>query len=363
MHEMLFLKSSIKCTFILIPALFFADDNLSSISMTTYAQTKGAKLADGWHAPQSHGIGVTVDTLYWHPKVDGTAFTYSSATSPVVIPLEGTIYEVPFDWSWGFRAGVFIDTSYDSWNVEAEYTNFREVSSKKLNAGTNSTLVPLKGYTSLASDTLPVVSCGTAQSNFDLDYQTALLDITKTFFITPSLSVSIFGGLEGAWIDLKQNSTYSGGSGVAGATLGLGNNNNKVKDKTSLTGIGPSIGVATHLNCGHGISFFVDTSAALLQCNYKTYHKEIFSGASERTIDINTSIRRVTPTAGIILGMAYDTYFNANANYLSIKFGYETVYWWQVYRPIIVSSVTNTVPTLSGNLAFYGLTLQLALEF
>ena len=342
------------------------NESSESVMITTQANTTGAKLADGWHIPSKYNFGFGADALVWHPKLDGTYFAYTVANSTAAIPLSGTMEDLPFKWNWGLRVNAFVITEHDAWELAAAYTWFQQGTSKTISAGLNNVVVPLKGYSGLASDTAAVVSCLSAKSQFNLTYQTLVADLKKEYFITKHLSFTPGIGVEAAWIDMTQTSKFTGGNGVPGdsTVVALSGNFVSTKDKTEIAGIGPYFEMSSKWEFYKGFNFFGKGNCSLDFGNFKIKHHEEYSLDPTRTIDLDTSIHRLTPTASLVAGIGYDAYLGeTNQFLLTLSLGYEATYWWQVYRPISVASVTTAVPTLPGNLALYGATFHIGLSY
>ena len=116
--------------------------------MGTYgANTASARpdLVDG------NGWFFTADVLYWHGKVGGTDYAYSDQDPTAQLPIKGRNKDISFDWDWGLRAGVGYRFEHDGWDLSAQYTLFDSNGSDSTVAGPNSSLVPLRGTSTIIS--------------------------------------------------------------------------------------------------------------------------------------------------------------------------------------------------------------------
>src|SRR3989344_4203835 len=50
-----------------------------------------------------YGVQLGIDLLYWHPKVDGTAFAYTNDAATTALPIKGNTVDVDLHWEWGMR--------------------------------------------------------------------------------------------------------------------------------------------------------------------------------------------------------------------------------------------------------------------
>ncbi len=362
----------------------YMDVPLSMCGCEVTAQTCGARLANARPEIKQSGCScpgwfVSVDAIYWHPKVGGTEFAYTDNSPQLLrepiqnagegLAISGRVKDIDFDWDWGFKVGAGYNFQHDGWDVFAQYTRLDSGDSSSTSPGRNSIVVPLKASAGITNPNGQAGNVGSflfaqgAKSQFNVDYDRIDLEMGRHFFVSQKLSLRPFIGLTAAWVDLSQKTRYVGGVAFDN-NLGLGENTVKVTDQSDFKGLGPRMGFNTKWKLGYDFSIYGDLSLAFLYGHYDVSHKESYSLLSANRVSLDADMNRFTPNSTIGLGVAYDTYLNDDQQHIGIKFGYENHYLWganQMLKPD--DSTFWRYERIGEDVSFHGLTLEVRLDF
>ncbi len=196
-------------------------DKMDCVYTESPIGTCGAKLPLG--RPEVEGCGcsrwmITADVLYWYTKLGGTEFAYTDQDHFGDLPIRGRVKDVGFGSDWGLRFGVGYNFDHDFWTMNAQYTYYSNNTSESTTAGQNSSVIPLRGWDSL-TDNDDVRAVGSAKTQFDLDFQSVDLELSRSYYITPMIAFRTHFGLKAAWIDLDQHIRYNGGDSLGANTI------------------------------------------------------------------------------------------------------------------------------------------------
>lgn len=362
----------------------YMDVPLSMCGCEVTAQTCGARLANARPEIKQSGCScpgwfVSVDAIYWHPKVGGTEFAYTD-NSPALhkepidnanegLAISGRVKDIDFDWDWGFKVGAGYNFQHDGWDLFAQYTRLESGDSSSSSPGRNSVVVPLRatgGITNAAGQaglSGSFLFAQAAKSQFNVDYDRIDLEMGRHFFVSQKLSLRPFIGLAAAWLDLGQKTRYIGGTAVD-QNLGLEENTVKVTDRSDFKGLGPRFGMNSKWKLGYDFSIYGDLSLAFMYGHYDVSHKETYSALSANRVSLDADMNRFTPNSTLGLGIAYDTYLNDDQQHIGVKFGYENHYLWganQMLKPD--DSTFWRYERIGEDVSFHGITLEVRLDF
>ncbi|MBI3211213.1 MAG: MOMP family protein [Simkania negevensis] len=347
------------------------ENQMKQVGTETAMGTFGALTALARPQVDGQGFFITADVLYWHAKIGGTEFGYTDSKPAGVLPIEGDTKCHDFEWNWGFRLGAGYNTEHDGWDVRANYTRFNTGDSESSNPGANAAVVPLRGAARIVQPAVAnglFVTCQSAKSEFDFDYQTVDVELGRAFFISKQLSFRPFAGLKSAWVEQNQHVRYTGGSpvalpGTAFSGLGLDLNTVEVKDDNDFWGMGPRLGFNTTWSLGCGFSLVGNIDGALLVGLFDVVHKEDFS-ISDNKIKLKSKQHSLVPMVDYKLGVRYDKYFNDNKQHIGVGLGFEAQYWWRLNQALVIDeSATLKYSRSSQDTGIYGITLDLKLDF
>lgn len=318
---------------------------------------------------------VLLDVLYWRTKVGGTDYAYSDQDPTASLPIKGRTKHMGFGWDWGVRAGLGYNFDHDSWDVRAQYTWFDTSGSDSTRAGLNSSIVPLRGSSSIAGQQeLPnggfvdneFIYCTSAKSQLSLDYQAVDLELGRDYYVSSKIALRPFWGLKSAWVDLQQITRYTGGdaSGDSDSILGLGYDTVHIREDSDFWGLGPRVGIDTRWYVGEGFSIFGNIAGALLYGHFDVDHKEKFTRYQDTRINLNANRHAFSPTVQYEMGLRWDSYFHNNRHHVSLGLGFEGQYFWRMNQMLkIDDSATLKYERYSEDVSMYGLTFNVKFEF
>ena len=341
------------------------EKQMMQVRTETANGTYGAKTASARPEHDGYGLNLSVDVLYWRSRVGGTDFVLTDQTSTAALPLSGELKDITPGWDWGFRVGAGYAFDHDGWDVSIQYTYFKNNEGSEQAIGQNDTLIPLKGSSNIVTGAVgSFTQCSKAVSQLNNFFQNLELQLGRNYFVSEFFSLRPSVGIQTAWIDLKQETTYSLGSQLNDHLV-------QVNDESDFWGMGPQVAIAYKLHLVHGFSFFGNFSGSVLYGNWDVEHKNWFSGdlVTPNNIKVLGDLHAFTPTARMLVGVAYDTYLDDNKQHLSVSLGYDTQYWWRQNQMLQVSDEsagTNELVRynrIAEDLAMHGVTGEIRWDF
>lgn len=336
------------------------EQQMKQVRTETAAGTYGARTAIARPEVDGSGVFLSLDALLWKSNVGGSEYAYTDATPLAGFPQNGSVKQADFDWSWGVRAGVGYNFDHDGWDTYLNFTYFQSKNSSDVSVNSNASIIPLKGAADLTYGSLgaELFSCLEADTDYKFTYYNLDLDLGRNYFVSKDLSFRPHFGLKNSWIDLKQNTQYTGGP-----TLGV--NYFKQEDTSKLWGIGPSTGVNSKWYLGNGFSIFGDAAGSLLWGYFKVNHEEVVSNdPTTSNIDITANEHRFVPTAQLVLGLSYDRYFNNDKCHIGLTLGWESIYYWRANQMLNIEDfATKKYSRISEDASMTGVTLHLRCDF
>lgn len=349
------------------------EKEMQEISAKNPQGTYGAKFAQARPKVDGTNWYLTLDVLYWHPKMGGTEFAIAYNPSnfisvPPFIPEvaashfpKGKVKENDFSWDLGLKVGLGYKTPHDLWDVYARYTWFESHSSNSMYKDYPSTIIPLKVsfstainlFTTTQSFNLQFYS-NVAKSAVDIDYNNVDLELARSYFLSKSFSVRPNVSVKAAFIDLSQKVRYvqkrdpSFSSLLFDAVLP----EVKVELHSQMAGLGPRMGLDAKYYIGNGFNVFGEVAGSVLYSRFKTSQKDqipnmVFGGILpdefvnlfEEVIDLVLSapsrslkhkFHRFVPFAQMYLGLEWNKTLMNNRKHIGLKLGYEVQYYWRV---------------------------------
>lgn len=328
----------------------------------------GAKTASARPSKDNNNWFITGDLLYWTSMVGGTEFAYTDNGRVISYPIQGRTKEIDFGWDFGFRVGLGYNFCHDNWDIYAQYTYFGNDGSKSTSAGCNSVVIPMRG--GICSD---AVNGGAwlarrAKSQFDLNFQSVDLTIGRNYFVSQFLSLRPSFGLKAAFIDLEQQTVYSCGDdtttfcGVDFNSFGV--NNLKLREDSDFKGVGPEIGVNTKWHLAKGFSFFANAVGALTYGFFDVDYRERYSGDESHQIKLSANTHKMVPHAQIHAGVAYDLFFDCDAQHIGFSLGFDGQYWWRANQMVKIDDMAPLkYERWSEDLSMHGVTFEVRWDF
>lgn len=347
------------------------ENQMQQVRTETAMGTYGAQTASA--RPEVGGCGwfFTFDVLYWHAKAGGTEFAYSDQDPRAQLPIRGRTRDIDFKWDWGLRVGAGYKFEHDSWDLKAQYTWYDTGGSDSTRAGSNNSVIPLRGSSTIVATAMnssqQFLYCSSAKSQYDFDYSAIDLELGRAYFISGKLSFRPHWGLKTAWFDQEQVVRYAGGI-VDAATpneLGLEGNTVHIKDDCDFWGLGPRVGIDSKWYLGYGFSLFGNVAGALLFGHFDVEHKERYSANADSRIKLSANRHAFSPTAQMQLGLRYDKCIHDNTQHIGVGLGFEGQYWWRQNQMLKIDDAHRVLKCerYSEDVSMHGLTLEIQWDF
>lgn len=336
---------------------------MKEVSVRTPQQTWGIQFASARpEIRDGSRYFLTFDILYWHTKLGGTEYAYTTQRQEL-LPLQSRLKHNHFSWNLGLKVGLGYHLTHDGWDLYGRYTWYENDDTDQTAQNFPSNVIPNR-----VSIAFPA---GKAKSNFDTDYQSGDLELSRSYFISQRLVFRPHMGLKSSWINLRQAVTYSFPSAP-----NFPNGHFKSKDSNRFWGMGPRLGVDSKWHLGYGFSIFGEGSVALFYGYFNTLRKESYppnfvAEDTETILNVESKFHLFVPFLSYYMGLCWQTYLNDHKQHLALHLGYETQYYWRVNQMQrsdfttlpIVSSVRLAIDSYSEDLSFYGISGRFRLDF
>ena len=327
-------------------------EKVDELTKSNALETKGGINASGYpDLVEAKNFYVFVDPMFLHSKVEGTEFAYTATGPTSTLPIRADTQNVPFGWDFGLRFGLGYHFLSKDWNLDAGFTWIDTHESTSVSSGMMGSIMPLKGIIQFGQG----VSSG--KSSFSIKQDTILLKLSKSYFVSQTVSLTPYGGLKNTWIHLKQWSQYHGG-------LALGENDIHVKDGSHFWGIGPAVGNQARLYLGKGFSLDGDLQVALEYGLFRVSYAERQSNLPQSTILIRDSFHQFAPNFEIDLGASFGSYFNRKRNFFTASASYQVQYWMNQNQFLdITQPYARRYVNLAEDMSFHGLIIKVRVDF
>jgi hypothetical protein len=323
-------------------------------------------------------VFVEADFLYWYAKQNGnqyastgTALTVpgtldpNTLTVPPEIESKGKIRTPDFGMDPGFKLALGINLDHGKWDLLSEYTFFYSSAHDSVASGNSNTgILPLFSYIAnnsiLSHATFASVVGATgyvsgASANWNLHFNTILLELGRMINPFPFLSVRPHFGLEGTWQKQNLNAYYTVSSIATGGFIG----ENKVSFEQSSWGIGPRLGLDTVWGCWKHVGLFANVAASALWSGFdaeaKSYDTQPLGGYANRLIaDQENNTHSIVPVLQMEIGGQFDWVFCNQYRFL-MQAGWESQVWF--FQNQHSSVIADT------SLILQGLTIKFRFDF
>ncbi|GAB4186782.1 MAG: hypothetical protein Tsb0015_04830 [Simkaniaceae bacterium] len=310
----------------------------------------------------------TLSGIVWHAKVGGTEFAYSSTSPSLSLPLIGRTKKMDLEWDLGLQGGIGYQFHHGGWDAYLQFTAYSTNASKRTKAGSNSSLIPLRGYDRITEAFGSFVFCATAKSQFALNFRRAELELGRHFFLEEYLSFRPHIGVGGYLLHLDQTTRYYGGEPL-GNLLGIFKNAVHIHDVSCFWGAGPEMGTDSKWHLGKFWSLVGDIAAGIYYGRFEVHHAEKFSLAfPKNVVYLKENFHSFTPGMRMKLGFEFDSYFNQDQNHFRMNFCYSCQYYWRanqmqrVSYPISDTSLAK-FEQISADIGFHGFELSFRLDY
>jgi hypothetical protein len=270
------------------------------------------------------------DILVWTARESGSD-NWAQISGPGGKSTE--LLQVSFPWDPGLRVGFDYGMEHDLWDTQLAYTWFR---TKGRDRASSETLTETSGINSsffgnfFVNNPTGAGLSGPLYQNASIQW--AILfnvfdwELGRKFWISSSLSLRPFLGLKGGWIHQTIHSKWLIPNIPNPSSFGTAKENLK----NNFWGVGPSGGLNTKWQLGtlrsHIFSLFGDFSGAILLGRWT--FGDIYKNAVPIVISTkNSNIYGAASMLRGLMGFEWDTHFNREQYYFSMKVGFESQFW------------------------------------
>ncbi len=262
------------------------------------------------------------DVLVWTVRESGTE-NWSQVIGPGRTFLE--LQSVSFPWDVGVRVGFDYSFEFDQWDTLFAYTWFQTKGTDRVNtpyeinpAFTGNFYVNNPSGNGFSG---PLYQKGAIQ--WTILFNMFDLELGRKYWASSALSVRPFLGLKGGWIHQSANTQWLNPNIANPSSFGTAKEN----IKNNFCGIGPCGGLDTTWKLGtvrnHIFSLFGDFSGATLLGRWT--FSDIYSNAVPTVVSITTpNIFGAAFMLRGLMGFEWDTSFNAEQFYFTMRVGYES---------------------------------------
>ena len=330
---------------------------LSSLSAETAKdQSVGSKKDEervslGYNMPAETNVSGGFDIFasaaftYWDIGQDGMKIgsTYTSSPSS---GFTNTLF-INDKYKAGFKVGLGVNTCFDDWVVEADYTWLHH--SLHRNQGSFpflSTPFVLSG----SSGSGAVFTNSDHKWHFGID----ILDVqmSRPFYQGKRLTINPFFGIRTQWI--SEHYKISGTTTLSEVST--------PKWKTASWGLGPRFGFDMNWLVGAGFRLIGSASGSLLYTHYSTLKYKQLSGSSPYSISFDHQ-NYLRGDADGKLGFGWGSYMGNNKYHLDFTATYDfQIFWNQNMITWMMNNISN-VDSSAGNLYLNGLTISGRFDF
>lgn len=308
-----------------------------------------------------NGIILDAEFLWWTAGTGGIPFAFVNTGNTIGVQ-SGYIAHLDNKWKPGLRVGLGWNTSYDGWDLFADWTWYKNSSKSSVHedpsgTGPRGVHLPFLSFTSSGAKADPIFAA--ASAHWRLNYNVLDLELGKSFYISCKLIMRPYIGVKGGWVHRKYSASY--------LTADVPANANIYSAKSNFWGVGPRFGLNTDWKAGAGFLAFGNISGAFLYGKTSKNNEvtvAISGTGSTTTLSSlsNSDNWRMIPTAQMIVGLGWGRCFNCGKMYFGVRAGWEVNYFWDL--PGFVNQDGNqAVYTVGRNLDLTGLTVDFRIEF
>jgi len=295
---------------------------------------------------------ITVAAFYWSAHQDGMEY---AVVNCVQNPDDNTTTQGPAfqlnhltdaeykhpgsNWDWGFKVGLGYCSPCDGWDVNLQWTWFRDKSKSSIDADTtdNFTILPLwSDFVSAFADSQAGGFGGVAYaSDASCDWRIKLnlvdFELGRNYWVSRYLSIRPFVGVRYASINQDTHIAYNGGSWGQNTQTGEVQPalNGFVDLENNYRGAGLRAGLGSEWNFGCGWAIYGNLAASIIYGRFKVNHDEYIRIATEtphNTADVletHESLRASRAILDMTLGVQWSTLF------CSCKYGFTAMLGWE----------------------------------
>ncbi len=316
---------------------------------------QASQMASGYNSPARIDVEgawdfyLTGSFIYWQARMDGLSVgTY--AFTPPTHP--GRVLNPEFEFKPGFKVGIGMNSSFDNWNVYAEYTWIRDEMHTRHSVPLASTI----SGSQVAFWNSNATSFTSVRSNWEHSNNILDLSLGRAYYVGTRLTFLPFVGTRAYWMDQDFHVSYAD-STVSPATHA------RTSSDADSWAIGARTGVQTSWLLGHDFRLIGNVAGSLAYQKFNAdLHVHNTTGAV--TANFHSHHGQITPNVEGAVGLGWGSYFASHEWHFDFAALYEFHYFWnQNANRALAQEATATRASGSGDLMYQGLTLTARLDF
>ncbi len=306
-------------------------------------------------------LWVQAEALLMHATEDGVNYGIKQRNSSVAT-VDGSVKNIKYDWSWGWRAGIGYNLPHDGWDMLLNYTWFRAGESKKSN--TDDAEIIWQTWTNpVPSGGVSTAQVTKAVGRTHLKFDYLDLQLGREFFVSKWLTLRPYMGARGLWAHRHMTVKYNNGQL---SNFGL----TKIKEKFNnrFRGGGLLAGLDTQWGLGEGWSLYGQFAISLLYGTHRLHEKQDTynaGGIAGRIAHIHDSWTMVRMMTDLGFGLRWDRLLYNDDYRIRLQLGWEQHVLTGFDKDInFVDDIVQGKFTLNqGDLAISGLAFQVRFDF
>ena len=344
------------------------EKEMQEVSVTTREGQLTASFARGkandqeWYAE--------VGPLLWHAK--GGGLDWVLQFNQANLPHQGRMKYMDFGWDWGVRVGLGHYFERDGWDLGATYTYFQTNDSQHV-------YTDFLTYDEITESNASGRTRGGFSGRVTLNEVDVLLG--KDYFISHYVSLHPTVGIEAVWLDQKYKLSTSNYINALQTSIPVeGTLDSHSHERTKVFGIGPRLGIDANIFFYNHFKMLGAASLGLLQGYYKVTEYQDFAINPTNSepvltdIDLKGNMHRLFPHGRMLLGLAWSDMLKNGKYRLEVSGAYEVNYFWRANQDLDEMNSSPSIPVfsapfrlimkrLSEDMAFYGVTFKIKLDF
>ena len=316
------------------------------------------------YAPDCWGFYVSIDPLLWQAHMSGVPIAIETHDSTSLFGVcRNKVRNLDFDFDWGVRLGLGINTNHDAWDLLFQWTHWRTDGKRNFSPSRNGAAFPIQGT---PAQTLFQYS-KKVESKWDLDYDLLDLENGRAFYVSKCMTLRPFGGLRSAWIKQSLNVDYKDIPVDVQDPISP-NNQHSVEKSDRFWGIGIRGGLDIQWGLFYDFSFFTNQAASLLY-GYHSVCQDEFASLNCGPQSPLFSVEDFHHVGALILemqiGMRYDWISCDQCYHVGIDFGWEQHYHPNQNQLLLFTDdvMTGKFVVNQGDLGIQGWFLSVRVDF
>lgn len=299
--------------------------------------------------------------IYWQPIQEMMHLGVVSDNTNSLDFVNGHVVELDFKYKPGFKIGIGMNFDYDKWDTHLQYTWLRGSHHVHTSLDSSNIHVTLLPAWQIPDFLDPRYTFGSEEWKLHLD----ILEwsLARGYYVGEKLCFRPFFGARAAWIRQNLHVDYTN---VIPSFLLIWPSTH-ISQNFNSWGVGPTAGVCTNWNIGHGCRLYGNGEIDILYTQYTHLKARQISDASGAT---HVTIRRkdanyLRTHLELTFGFGWGTYFANNKWHadLSADYGYQVFFDQNMFQFPQNAFAIGRLIAPNGNLYIHGLTTSLRVDF